>query len=37
MKYYRMIDQEYFANPRPSFDKFDLSKALEHLRINQDI
>lgn len=32
-----MIDQEYFANPRPTFEPYDLSKALDHLKVNQEI
>lgn len=37
MKNYRMIDSEYFANARPGFERYDLSKALEYLKINQEI
>lgn len=32
-----MIDPEYFANARPTFEPFDLSKALDNMRINQEI
>lgn len=36
-KYYRMIDNEYFANPRAVFEPYDLTRALEHLKMNQVI
>jgi hypothetical protein len=33
-KFYRMIDHEYFANSRPVFEPYDLTRALEHLKMN---
>ena len=36
-KNYRMNEAEYFANPSPSFENFDLDKALEFIPIYQDI
>ena len=36
-KNYRMNDPEYFANPKPQFEPYNLDKALESLSLNQDI
>jgi len=32
-----MCDMEYFSSPRPKFDAFDLTRALNNLKLHQDI
>lgn len=34
---YRMNDMEYFATTKPRFEPFDLDKALDCMRVHQDI